>query len=167
MFNLLIADCDCPRMLSSFPDREARPLKITVGEHPNGYCNQVETLLRLPENGASTLWAEMNCHDSTAVPLTRIPFVSALSEPNPLSREPCLNPECASRPALAFKTVAHGDTHGVALAYEPQLSAAARGLMVRHSSLPFAVGRDRTHIRAIVVQARRDVTIRSMKAEGG
>jgi hypothetical protein len=39
MFNLLVADCDCPRILSSFPDREARPLKISVGEHPNGHCD--------------------------------------------------------------------------------------------------------------------------------
>ena len=121
-------------MLSSFPNREARCLKIRVGKHPNGYCNQVGTLLRLPENGAPALGAEMKCHDPTAVPLTRIPFVSALNEPNPLSREPCLNSEGTSRPALAFKAMAHGDTNRVALAYEPKLSAAARGFTVCHWS---------------------------------
>jgi hypothetical protein len=136
MFNSLVADCDCPRMLSSFPDRETRPLKIRVGEHPNGYCNQVRTLLSFPENGAPTIWAEMECHDPTAVRLTCIPFVSASNESNLLSREPCLNSECASRPALAFKAMAHGDTNGVALAYEPKLSAAARGFVICHSSCP-------------------------------
>ena len=121
-------------MLPSFPDREARPLKITIGEHPNGHCNQVGTLLSLPEDGAPTLWAEMKCYDPTAVRLTRIPFVSPFNEPNLLSRESCLNSECASRAALAFKAMAHGDTNGVALAYEPKLSAAARGFTVCHWS---------------------------------
>ena len=107
MFNLLVANCDCPRMLSSFPDREARPLKIWVSEHPNGYRNQVGTLPSLPENGAPTLRAETKCHDPTAIPLTRISFLSAFDEPDLLSREPCLNSECASRPALAFKAMAH------------------------------------------------------------
>jgi hypothetical protein len=134
MFNLLVADCDCQRMPPSFPDREPRPLKIGVSEHPNGHCNQVGTLLGLPENGAPTLWAEMKCHDPTAVRLPRIPFVSAFDEPNLLSREPCLNSECASRPALAFKAMAHGYANGVALAYEPKLSAAARGFTVCHWS---------------------------------
>jgi hypothetical protein len=126
-------------MLSSFPDREAGPLKIRGGERSNRYCNQVGTLRRLPENGAPAFWAEMECHDSTAVRLTRIPFVSALNEPNLLSREPCLNSECASRPALAFKAMAHGDTNGVALAYQPKLSTAARGFVVCHSSYPFVL----------------------------
>ena len=134
MLNLLVADCDCPKMLSSFLDRQTRPLKIRVGERSNRHCNQVATLLSLPENGAPTLWAEMKCHDPTAVRLTRIPFVSPFGEPNLLSREPCLNSECASRPALAFKAMAHGDTNGVALAYEPKLSAAARGFTVCHWS---------------------------------
>ena len=134
MFNLLAADCDCPKMLPSFPDREARPLKIRVGEHPNGHCNQVGTLLSLPENGAPTLRAETKCHDPTAIPLTRISFLSAFDEPDLLSREPCLNAECASRSALAFKAMAHGDTNRVALAYEPKLSAAARGFTVCHWS---------------------------------
>jgi hypothetical protein len=123
-------------MLSSFPDREARPLKIRVGEHPDGYGNQVGTLLSLPENGAATLRAEMKCHDPTAVPLTRIPLVGTFNEPNLLSRKPCLNSECASRPALAFKAMAHGDANGVALAYMAKLSAAARGFVVCHSSCP-------------------------------
>ena len=120
-------------MLSSFPNREARCLKIRVGKHPNGYCNQVGTLLRLPENGAPALGAEMECHDPAAIRLTRIPFVSACNEPNLIAWEPCLNSECASRPALAFKAMAHGDTNRVALAYEPKLSAAARGFVVCHS----------------------------------
>ena len=107
-------------MPPSFPDQEARPLKIRLGEHPNGHCNQAGTLLSLPEDGAPTLWAEMKCHDPTAVRVPRIPLVSAFNEPNLLSREPCLNSECASRPALAFKAMAHGDTNGVALPYQPQ-----------------------------------------------
>jgi hypothetical protein len=64
-------------MPPSFPEGEARPLKIRVGEHPNGYCNEVGTFLSLQENGAPALWAEMKCHNPTAVPLTRIAFVSA------------------------------------------------------------------------------------------
>jgi hypothetical protein len=55
-------------MPPSFPDRVARPFKIRVGERPNGHCNQVGTLLSLQENGAPALWAEMKCHDPTAVP---------------------------------------------------------------------------------------------------
>jgi hypothetical protein len=74
----------------------------------------------------------MKRHDPTAVRLSRIPFVSAFNEPNLLSREPCLNSECASRPTLAFQAMAHGDTNGVTLAYEPTLSAAARGFTVCH-----------------------------------
>ena len=119
-------------MPPSFPDRETRPLKIRVGEHPNGHCNQVGTLLCLPEDGAPTLWAEMKRHDPTAVPLPRLPFVSAFDEPNLLSREPCLNSERASCPALAFEAMAHGDANRVALAHEPKLSATARGFVVRH-----------------------------------
>ena len=133
---MLVVDCDCPWMLSSFPNREARSLKIRIGEHPNGYCNQVGTLLSLPKNGAAALRAKMKCHDPTAVRLTRIPFVCAFNEANLLSHEPCLNSECASRPALAFKAMAHGDANGVALAYKAKLSAAARGFVVCHSSCP-------------------------------
>jgi len=136
MFNLLVADCDCPSMSPSFPDREAGPRKIRGAEHANGDCNQVGTLLSLPENRAPTFRAEMKCHDPTAVPLARIPFVSACNEPDLLLREPCLNSKCASRPALAFKAMAHGDTNGVTLAYEPKLSAAARGFVVCHSLAP-------------------------------
>jgi hypothetical protein len=90
MFNLLVADCDCPEMPSSFAELEARPFKVRIGEHPHGYCNQVGSLLSLPENRAPALWAEMKCHDPTAVRLPRIPLVSVFIEPSLLSREPCL-----------------------------------------------------------------------------
>ena len=60
----------------------------------------------------------MKCHDPTAVRLTRIPFVGTFNEPNLLSREPGLNSEGASSPALTFKAMAHGDANGVALQRE-------------------------------------------------
>jgi len=39
-------------------------------------------------------------------------------------------------PSLAFKAMAHGDTNRIALACEPQVSAAACGFVVCHSSCP-------------------------------
>ena len=123
-------------MSSSFPDRVTRLLKIRVGEHPNRDRNQVGTLLSLPKDGATTLRTEMERYDPTAVPLTRIAFVGAGNEPNLISPEPCLNSERASCPALAFEAMAHGDANRVALAHEPKLSAATRGLVVCHSSRP-------------------------------
>jgi hypothetical protein len=119
-------------MSSFLPDRVAGFLKIGVGEHPYGYCDQLGALLGFPENRFSTLRTEVECHSSTAVCSTRISFGDALSEPDLRSRIERLNTESASRPALAFEAVAYGDADGVASNRYPELSATACGFAIRH-----------------------------------
>jgi hypothetical protein len=132
MFHLLLGDCGCPRVLSFLPDRVAGFLKIGVGEHPNSYGDQLGALLGFPENRSPTIRTEVECHSSTAVCSTRISFDDALSEPDSRSRIECLNTESASRPALAFEAVAHGDADGVASNRYLELSATACGFAIRH-----------------------------------
>src|SRR5271165_3161997 len=129
MFNLLLSDCGCPRMLSFLPDRVTGLLKIRISEHPYSYCDQLGPLLGFPENRSPTFWTKVECHGSTAICSTRISFGDALSEPDLLSRRECLNTESASRPALAFEAVAHGDADGVPeFCREVQPPASLKGL---------------------------------------
>ena len=112
MFHLLLGDCGCPRVPSFLPDRVAGFLKIGIGEHANSYCDQLGALLGFPENRSPTIRTEVECHCSIAVGATRVSLDDALSEPDLRSRIERLNTESASRPALAFEAVAHGDTDG-------------------------------------------------------
>jgi hypothetical protein len=89
-------------------------------------------LLGFPENRSPTIRTEVECHSSTAVCSTRISFDDAFSEPDLRSRLECLNTESASRPALAFEAVAHGDADGVASNRYLDLSATACGFAIRH-----------------------------------
>jgi hypothetical protein len=132
MFNLLLSDCGCPRMLSFLPDRVAGLLKIRISEHPYSYCDQLGALLGFPENRSPAFWTKVECHSSTAICSTRVSFGDALSEPDLLSRIECLNTESASRAALAFEAVAHGDADGVASNCYLELSATACGFAIRH-----------------------------------
>src|SRR5271165_4703366 len=129
MFNLLLSDCGCPRMLSFLPDRVTGLRKIRISEHSYSYCDQLGALLGFPENRSPTFWTKVECHSSTAICSTRISFGDALSEPDLLSRIECLNTESASRPALAFEAVAHGDADGVPeFCREVQPPASLKGL---------------------------------------
>jgi len=129
MFNLLLSDCRCPRMLSFLPDRVAGLLKIGISEHPYSYCDQLGALLGFPEDRSPAFGTEVECHSSTALCSTRVSFGDALSEPDLLSRIECLNTESASRPALAFEAVAHGDADGVPeFCREVQPPASLKGL---------------------------------------
>jgi hypothetical protein len=74
----------------------------------------------------------VECHSSSAVCSTRISFDDALSEPDLRSRIEFLNTESASRPALAFETVANGDAEGVASNRYLELSATTSGFAIRH-----------------------------------
>lgn len=132
MFNLLLSDCGCPRMLSFLPDRVTGFLKIRISEHPYSYCDQLGALLGFPENRSPAFWTKVKCHSSTAICSTRVSFGDALSEPDLLSRIECLNTESASRTALAFEAVTHGDADGVASNCYLELSATACGLAIRH-----------------------------------
>jgi len=132
MLNLLLSDCCCPRMLSFLPDRVARLLKIGISERPYSYCDQLGPLLGFPEDRSPTFWTKVECHSSTALCSTRVSFGDALSEPDLISRIECLNTESASRTALAFEAVAHGDAHGVASNCDLELSATACGFPIRH-----------------------------------
>ena len=147
MFHLLLADCGCPRVLSFLPDRVAGFLKIGVGEHPNSYGDQLGALLGFPENRSSTLRTEVECHSSTAVRSTRILFDDALSEPDLRSGIERLNTESASRPALAFEAVAHGDAGWVASNRYLELSATACGFAIRHVDY-LSTGRTIAFVRA-------------------
>ena len=91
MFNLLLSDCSCPRMLSFLPDRITGLLKIRICEHPYSYCDQLGALLGFPENRSPAFWTKVECHSSTAICSTRVSFGAALSEPDLLSRIECLN----------------------------------------------------------------------------
>ena len=132
MFHLLLGDCGCPRVLSILPDRVAGFLKIGIGEHANSYRDQLGALLGFPENRSPTIRTEVECHSSTAVCSTRISFDDAVSESDLRSRIECLNTESASRPALAFEAVAHGDADGVASNRYLELSTTACGFAIRH-----------------------------------
>ena len=132
MFNLLLSDCSCPRVLSFLPDRVTGLLKIRISEHPYSYCDQLGALLGFPENRSPAFWTKVECHSSTAICSTRISFGEALSEPDLLSRIECLNTESASRTALAFEAVAHGDANGVASNCYLELSATACGFAIWH-----------------------------------
>jgi hypothetical protein len=132
MFNLLLSDCSCPRVLSFLPDRVTGLLKIRISEHPYSYCDQLGALLGFPENRSPAFWTKVECHSSTAICSTRVSFGDALSEPDLLSRIECLNTESASRPALAFEAMAHGDADGVASNCYLELSATACGFAIRH-----------------------------------
>jgi hypothetical protein len=132
MFNLLLSDFGCPRVLSSLPDRVTGLLKIRIREHPYRDCDQLGALLGFPENRPTTFWTKVECHGSTAICSTRISFGDARSEPDLLSRIECLNTEGASRTALAFEAVAHGDRDGVASNSYLELSATACGVAIRH-----------------------------------
>jgi hypothetical protein len=114
MCNLLLSDCGCPRMLSFLPDRVTGLLKFRIGKHPNSYCDQLGALLDFPENCSPTLWTKVECHIPAAISSTRVSVGDALSEPHLLTRIKCLNTESASRPALAFEAMAHGNADGVA-----------------------------------------------------
>jgi hypothetical protein len=132
MFHLLLSDCGCPRVPSFLPDGVAGFLKIGIGEHADSYCDQLGALLGFPENRSPTLRTEVECHRSAAVCPTRISFGDALSEPDLRSRIECLNTESASRPALAFEAVTHGDADGVASNRYLELSATACGFAIQH-----------------------------------
>jgi hypothetical protein len=119
-------------MLPSLPDRVAGFLKVGIGEHPDSYRYQLGALLGFPENRSPTLRTEVECHSSTAVRSTRILFDDALSEPDLRSRIERLNTESASRPALAFEAVAHGDADGVTSNRYLELSTTACGFAIRH-----------------------------------
>ena len=136
MFNLLLSDCSCPRMLSFLPDRVTGLLKIRICEHPYSYCDQLGALLGFPENRSPAFWTKVECHSSTAICSARVSFGAALSEPDLLSRIECLNTENASRTALAFETVAHGDANGVASNRYLELSATACGFTIWHVNYP-------------------------------
>ena len=132
MFNLLLSDCGCPRMLSFLPDRVTGLLKIRISEHPYSYCDQLGALLGFPENRSPAFWTKVECHSSTAICSTHVSFGDALTEPDLLSRIECLNTESAARTALAFEAVAHGDADGVASNRYLELSATACGFAIRH-----------------------------------
>ena len=132
MFNLLLIDCGCPRMLSFLPDRVTGFFKIRISEHPYSYCDQLGALLGFPENRPPAFWTKVECHSSTAICSTRVSFGDALSEPDLLSRIECLNTESASRTALAFEAVTHGNADRVASNCYLELSATACGLAIRH-----------------------------------
>ena len=132
MFNLLLSDCRCPRMLSFLPDRVKGLLKIRISERPYSDCDQLGALLGFPEDRSPAFGTEVECHSSTALCSTRVSFGDALSEPDLLSRIPCLNTESASRTPLAFEAVAHGDADGVASNCYLELSATACGFAIRH-----------------------------------
>ena len=119
-------------MLSFLPDRDTGFLKIGIGEHPYSYRDQLGALLGFPENRSPALRTEVECHSPTTVRSTHISFGDALSEPDLRSRIECLNTESASRAALAFEAVAHGDTDGSPRTVTwscPQLHAASRSDM--------------------------------------
>jgi hypothetical protein len=132
MFNLLLSDCGCPRMLSFLPDRVTGLLKIRISEHPYSYCDQLGALLGFPENRSPAFLTKVECHSSTAICSTHVSFGDALTEPDLLSRIECLNTESAARTALAFEAVAHGDADGVASNRYLELSATACGFAIRH-----------------------------------
>ena len=132
MFNLLLSDCSCPRVLSFLPDRVTGLLKIRISEHAYSDRDQLGALLGFPENRSPAFWTKVECHSSTAICSTRVSFGDALSEPDLLSRIECLNTESASRTALAFEAVAHGDADGVASNCYLELSATACGFAIRH-----------------------------------
>src|SRR5271166_7122487 len=160
MFNLLLSDCGCPRMLSFLPDRVTGLRKIRISEHPYSYCDQLGALLGFPENRSPTFWTKVECHSSTAICSTRISFGDALSEPDLLSRIECLNTESASRPALAFEAVAHGDADGVASNCYLELSATARGFAIRHVDYLSTETRNSIRARAqflVPQEARREL----------
>ena len=71
-------------------------------------------------------------YSPTTVRSTRISFGDTLSEPDLRSRIERLNTKSASRPALAFEAVAHGDADGVASNRYLELSATACGFAIRH-----------------------------------
>lgn len=119
-------------MLSFLPDRVTGLLKIRISEHPYSYCDQLGALLGFPENRPPAFWTKVECHSSTAICSTRVSFGDALSEPDLLSRIECLNTESASRTALAFEAVTHGNADRVASNCYLELSATACGLAIRH-----------------------------------
>jgi hypothetical protein len=114
MFNLLFSNCGCPRMPSFLPDRVTGLLKIGVCEHSYSDRDQLRALLGFPKDRSPTFRTKAECYSSTAVGSTRISFGDAPGDPDLLSRIECLNTESASRPALAFEAVAHGDADGAA-----------------------------------------------------
>ena len=151
-------------MLSFLPDRVARLLKIRISEHPDSYCDQLGALLGFPENSSPAFWTKVECHSSTAICSTRISFGEALSEPDLLSRIECLNTESASRTALAFEAVAHGDADGVASNGYLELSATACGFAIRHLDYLSTEIRDSIRARAqflVPQDARRAYDIES------
>jgi hypothetical protein len=119
-------------MLSFLPDRDAGFLKIGIGEHPYRYRYHLGALFGLPENRSPAFRTEVECHGPTTIRSTRISFGDALSEPDLRSRIERLNTKSASRPALAFEAVAHGDADGVASNRYLELSATACGFAIRH-----------------------------------
>ena len=114
------------------PDRVTGLLKIRISEHPYSYCDQLGALLGFPENRSPAFWTKVEGHSSTAICSTRVSFGDALREPDLLSRIECLNTESASRTALAFEAVAHGDADGVASNCYLELSATACGFAIWH-----------------------------------
>lgn len=89
-------------------------------------------LLGFPENRSLAFWTKVECHSSAAICSTGVSFGDALSEPDSLARIECLNTESASRTALAFEAVAHGDAGGIASHYYLELSATACSFAIRH-----------------------------------
>jgi hypothetical protein len=119
-------------MLSFLPDRVTGHLKIRISEHSYSYRDQLGALLRFPEHRSPAFWTKVECHSSTTICSTHVSFDDAVSEPDLLSRIECLNTESASRTALAFEAVAHGDADGVASNCYLELSATACGLAIWH-----------------------------------
>jgi hypothetical protein len=87
---------------------------------------------RVPRKPSPRILTKVECHSSTAICSTGVSFGDALSEPDLLSRIECLNTESASRTALAFEAVAHGDADGVPSNGYLELSATACGFAIRH-----------------------------------
>src|SRR3954452_19502876 len=123
-----------PRMLPRLPDGDPRRRKGGIREGADGYGNQIGLRLSRVVDRRAAVGAEVE-----VARLPRVGDPDVLAAPafdaHPLGREPRLEAERASRPALTREAMAHGDADRLALRPKTELLAAAGGVVRSHAAI--------------------------------
>lgn len=113
-----------PRVLPLFVDRDVRGRKTGVSKHAYGDRYETRQPVRLPVHRRTALGTEMESSRFPAIASPR-PLRRAALHRQPFSWEARLGRKNAAGPLLAFQAMTNGNSHGLALAGNAKLSAAA------------------------------------------
>ena len=122
-------------MAGLFPDGDRGRRKIRLGKGADGDGDVAGKALALPVDRGAAGRAEVEGERIATLSRAR-PRSGLTGEGDLLTAEARLVADHSARAALALQAVTHGDTHGLALDDEIELSAAAGGLADAHGMAP-------------------------------